>query len=196
MKRRTSLRAPFVLTLTATTALGCGASVTLPPAPQGDASVDADSGPSNDRETPVDRPVVIETDVRRACPPTLPAAGAPCTPGVDPESCHDSSAPVNGCPPGTGVTMLCDPGTQRWRQLPSTCNPPPPPQCPTTRPSGGSPCPPGSYGPTPLRCMYDLCGTSYSTQATCDGPTAQWSVQQASCNPPAPVDAGLPPSDA
>jgi len=44
--------------------------------------------------------------------------------------------------------------------------------------------------------MYDLCGTSYSTQATCDGPTAQWSVQQASCNPPAPVDAGLPPSDA
>jgi len=43
--------------------------------------------------------------------------------------------------------------------------------------------------------MYDLCGDSYSTQATCDGASAQWSVQQASCNPPPPVDAGPAPAD-
>ncbi len=195
MKRRSSLRAPFVLTITASTALGCGASVTPSPTPPGDASVDADTGPSPDREGPIDRPWVIETDVHRACPVTLPAEGSACTPGVDPETCHDPSRTPPGCPSGVGVTMRCDPSTQRWQQLPIICNPPPVAQCPPSAPSGGSPCPPGTYTSAPLRCEYDRCGSYFATLATCEGPTAQWSVQQSSCNPPAPVDAGSAPTD-
>lgn len=196
MKRRSALRAPFVLTVTASAALGCGASVTPSPTAPGDASVDADAGPSPDREGPTDRPWVIETDVRRACPSTLPAEGSACTPGVDPETCHDPSRTPPGCPSGIGVTMRCDPATQRWQQLPISCNPPPLAQCPPSAPTDGSPCPPGTYVSPPLRCEYDRCGSYFATQASCDGPTAQWSVQRASCNPPAPVDAGAPPSDA
>ena len=123
MKRRTSLRAPFVLTIAATAAMGCGASVSPVP---GDASVVPDTPSPDDRPTPVDRPRVMETDVRRACPATLPAEGAPCTPGVDPETCQDASGPAPGCPPGTGVTMYGQPATQRWQVLPQSCNPPPP----------------------------------------------------------------------
>ncbi|MDO9019174.1 MAG: hypothetical protein Q8S73_34745 [Deltaproteobacteria bacterium] len=193
MKRRPSLRAPFVLTIAATAAMGCGASVS--PAP-GDGGVTSDTPSPDDRPAPVDRPEVSEPDVRRACPATLPAEGASCTPGVDPETCHDPSRPVPGCPPGTGLTMYCQPATQRWQALPQSCNPPPPVQCPIERPTEGAPCPTGFYLSPPLRCQYDLCGTSYSTLATCEGPTAQWSVQRASCNPPPPMlDAGFPPTD-
>ena len=183
MRRPTSLRAPFVVTLAAT-ALGCGASVTPSPSPP-DGSVGADV--PVDRETPVDRPVVIETDVRRACPATLPTVGVGCTPGVDPETCTDPSMAAPGCPPGVGVTVRCDPSTQRWQALPSICNPPAPVQCPPTAPEDGSACPGGTYLSPPLRCGYDLCGTRPATDASCDGPTSRWRVVRSSCNPPAPV---------
>ncbi|MDB4929300.1 MAG: hypothetical protein JWM10_1784 [Myxococcaceae bacterium] len=175
MRRRTALRAPFVLTLAAT-ALGCGASVT--PAP-------GDGGVSSDEPT-TDRPVV-ETDAHRACPSTLPAVGSPCTPVVDPETCTDPGRSPPGCPSGVGVTVRCDPATQRWIELPTFCNPPPPVQCPAERPEAGAPCPPGSYLTTPLSCGYDLCGERNATEATCAGPGGVWSVQRSSCNPPAPV---------
>jgi hypothetical protein len=175
MSRRPALRAPFVLTLAAT-AMGCGASVT--PAP-GDGGVTSD-------EPPTDRPLV-ESDVRRGCPSTLPAVGSACTPGVDPEVCTDPSRTQPGCPPGVGVSERCDPATRRWVDLPTTCNPPPPVRCPPERPAAGAPCPQGNYLTTPLSCGYDLCGERNATQATCAGPGASWSVQQSSCNPPAPV---------
>jgi hypothetical protein len=166
------------LTLAAT-AMGCGASVT--PAP-GDASAAGDSAAA-------DRPgdVGVETDARGGCPSMLPRAGSACAPGVDPESCHDANGTTMGCPSGVGTTVRCDPATRRWVDLPAICNPPPPVQCPPERPLAGSACPPGHYVTMPLACGYDLCGMRLATQATCSGPGSVWSVQQSSCNPPAPV---------
>ncbi len=187
MKRRTTLRPSFVVTLAATTVLGCGASVTVNP------PVVTDDVPAADRPTS-DNPVVIETDVRRTCPSTLPVADSSCTPGVDPETCSDPSRQQPGCPPGVGTTVRCDPGTNRWIPLPSTCNPPAPVevQCPTSAPTNGTTCPFGTYLTTPLRCGYQRCGEYDSIQATCDGPASRWSVVQSSCNPPFPgPDAGI-----
>lgn len=185
MKKRPVLRPSFVVTIAATTALGCGASVTVNPPP-----VDEDV-PSVDRPA-TDTPVVIETDVRRACPSALPTADTACTPGVDPEVCTDPTRTQNGCPPGVGVSVRCDPNTRRWVPLPTTCNPPPPVQCPTTRPEQDAACPSGTYLTTPLRCTYDACGDQFSTHATCTGPSARWSVMRSSCNPPFPgTDAGF-----
>lgn len=183
MKKRPPLRPSFVVTLAATTALGCGASVSVNP-PQV-----TDDVPVADRP-PTDTPVVIETDVRRACPSTLPVADSSCTPGVDPEVCTDATRTQPGCPPGIGVSVRCDPSTRRWQPLPTTCNPPPPVQCPSARPENDAACPTGTYLTTPLRCSYDRCGEHYSTEASCDGPTARWRVLRSSCNPPFP-DAGF-----
>ncbi len=187
MRRRTTLRPSFVVTLAATAALGCGASVSVNPPPV------PEDVPAADRPTS-DNPVVIDTDVRRACPSVLPVADSSCTPGVDPETCTDASMQQPGCPPGVGATVRCDPNTRRWVPLPSICNPPAPVpvECPAARPVDGTPCPFGTYLTTPLRCGYDLCGERNATEATCAGPASLWSVQQSSCNPPFPgPDAGV-----
>ena len=187
MRRRTTLRPSFVVTLAATTVLGCGASVTINPPPI------TEDVPVADRPTS-DNPVVIETDVRRTCPSSLPLADSSCTPGVDPETCTDPARQQPGCPPSVGTTVRCDPDTRRWQPLPSICNPPAPVpvQCPTARPVDGTACPIGNYLTTPLRCGYDLCGDRNATEANCDGPASLWRVQQSSCNPPFPMpDAGI-----
>lgn len=187
MKRRSPLRPSFVITLAATSALGCGASVTI------NASDVPDDGAVRDEAVVGDRPVVVETDVRRACPSTLPTAGTVCTPGVDPETCTDPARTMPGCPSGVGTTVRCDPALGRWQELPVFCNPPPPAQCPPATPTGGSPCPPGTYLSTPMRCAYGNCDGVPTIQATCEGPSARWVVLQSSCNPPPPIDAGFPP---
>jgi hypothetical protein len=182
MSTRRRLRAPVVLTFAATTAIGCGASVTPTPSGRVDAEVMVDA--STDTPIVTDQP---SGDVRRACPVTLPVSGTPCEPTIDPETCTDPAMTPAGCPPGTGTTVRCEPTSMRWQVLGISCNPPPPAACPMERPTDGAPCPQGLYLTTPLECGYDPCGTRLATQATCAGPTARWSVATSSSNPPAPT---------
>lgn len=192
MKRRTSLRAPFVVTVAASSVFGCGASVSLNPPIVQDDVVAGDAVITNDRVPSTDNPWVMETDVRRPCPATAPTANTPCTPGVDPASCQGPAS--TNCTVQAWRAECSAANGGRWSVAVYTCNPPPIAQCPTARPEQGSACPFGSYSPSGLRCGYDLCVGSFSTQATCSGMGATWMVQRASCNPPF-VDAGIAPSD-
>ena len=176
MKARSSLRAPFVVTLAAA-AMGCGASVTVDAR---DASAPTDGQAHDDRATPTDQAVV-----RRGCPPSLPANGAPCTPGVDPDSCFDASIISPSCSSSPGLTAVCNASTRAWQRYVSTCNPPAPVRCPADLPARGGPCPQGYYPASVLHCEYTPCGDYNIFQANCAGPTSQWEVIETSCNPPA-----------
>lgn len=124
MQRRAPLRPSFVITLAATTALGCG-TTTSP----GDSGVQPDA-PAIDIESSNPPPV---------CPPSAPTESDLCPYGAyfggalrchyDP--CGDRFATEAVCYGfGNGVT---------WTVARSSCNPPPP-MCPASPPDDGAAC--------------------------------------------------------
>lgn len=113
------------------------------------------------------------------CPPSRPAQGAACDPSTVPDACQYTGTFCPYPPPGTNNTVvaLCIPSTRTWQVSEATCNPPPP-VCPTTPPTEGTPC----LG-FPPECSYDSCTNSRGVAlARCAA--GAWQLQFASCNPP------------
>lgn len=112
------------------------------------------------------------------CPDGVPQQGGSCE--LDVGTCNY----IDDCS-GGDVEASCE-GDGTWSvTYDSTCNPPPPLECPEEVPTAGDECDIeiGS-------CSYtDECGISFS--ADCDG---TWSIGEAfeSCNPPPPCPAELP----
>jgi hypothetical protein len=147
MKRRCLLRPSFVVTLAATTALGCGATVNPPAIPH-------DSGV---------RPDVSTGNPPPLCPPTRPTSSDLCPYGFYAGSalrcqydlCGDHYATETVCYGfGNGVT---------WTVNESSCNPPPP-MCPPSPPDDGSAC-----ALPPIQCEWGVC------RATCT--SGRWSYE-------------------
>ena len=104
------------------------------------------------------------------CPTDPPARGSSCA--LLGMTCH------YGCEFGNDITATCDGGD--WRVGITSCNPPPPPACPTEEPMWGQSCSePGqvcTYG-DPGAC----CGPA---EWHCEG--GQWENWTGTCNPPPP----------
>lgn len=212
------MRSPFVLTVAAATSVlgGCGARVeTGSPATEGvDAGPDGRIEPPRPVDCPASAPrrgtpcltnetcnygdcdgMATETaqcvrgswEVRitscnpppPVCPEAEPTAGTPCQGGAFGSCTYGGS-----CGENARVYYQCI--AARWQRSGR------PTSCPTARPRHGDECA-RCFGDLTAVCEYDPCGSSMSTQATCDAKTGRWVVQTASCNPPPPpVDAGTP----
>ena len=154
-----------------------------------------------------------ETVVTGTCPPTAPTMGNACSP---------SGMQCNYDPCGMYHRTYADCRDGRWNVMSATCNPPvptdsavtdvstdavverdttpvtdvpptpdlgnppPPVMCPPSAPTTGASC--ASPG---QRCNYGPCGMYFTTYAECTSAGA-WQVNEASCNPPPPTDAGGP----
>jgi hypothetical protein len=199
MLPKRTLRASFVVTVTsgALVGIGCGSTVVSTP--------DA-SPPDAIINPPFDGPPIVDVAADSPDVLPLPDLGNPPAPDVP-------DAAVTSCPPSAPTPGgACDPTLSRvctygdclgrpttearcaggaWEVQESTCNPPPPEECPTTVPMPGAAC---TYvGPG---CNYGTCPPSGPYYARCV--SGRWAVVQASCNPPpdggvAPSDAGRPP---
>lgn len=170
-RRKRALRPSFVVTFAAAAAplaaTGCGAVVS--PSHCGD----SDGGAPCDANPP-------------GCPASQPAFGTPCS---IPETEQCVYAYHTACPGVPSQGSYCDARTHTWRNIASSCNPPPPSICPDSPPTQGSACVPGRTTP----CTYGNCGGAPTTEARCDPSTSTWQVQQSSCNPPPPMCPPAPP---
>jgi hypothetical protein len=188
MLARRTLRASFVVTVAsgALVGIGCGSTVVSTPdaivnpppdrPPTADGSPDAvDPWPDVPISTNPPAPDVPDAPVA-SCPPSAPAQGSACDPTLS------RVCTYGDCLGRPTTEARCVGGA--WEVQESTCNPPPPEECPTTVPMAGAAC---TYvGPG---CTYGTCPPSSTTFAMCV--SGRWSVGMASCNPP--IDAGPPP---
>lgn len=131
MPRRTpsKVRAPFVVTAAVAALAGCGARIDEP-------SATKDGGVETSTDDGVDP----------GCPSVTPRHGDVCSGDMSCEygaRCYDTPTTTARCTEG------------KWSVSHMSCNPPPPPRCPTSEPSAGAAC----GVDTGMRCTYpDPCG--------------------------------------
>jgi hypothetical protein len=109
-----------------------------------------------------------------SCPEVEPHSGAPCS---DPGFACASTDPC-----GSEVTFTCSADGVWTADYTVSCNPPPPLECPPTKPINGDP---SCFGEG--TCHYTECGLPFT--ATCSA--GVWEVygqDDGLCNPPAPCD--------
>jgi len=181
--RRASLRAPFVVTAVAASALvtACGGRAEVDPISVGDGGADSapDVGPCPSYAC--NPPPTAE------CPAQRPVGGAAC--GNTGLRCPY----VDDCSVTGNTSYLCSNGA--WlREDPG--GPVTTLACPPKAPLSGTSCF-ACRGEYPKECDYEYCGSYPTKQASCDPTTQLWQLIQSTCNPPPPppVDAGGPPGD-
>lgn len=166
-QRRPRPRAPFVVTVIATSAAGlmaCGGNVD-----GGAGGSSGSGGTAGSSGAGAGGTGAVNPPPPDGCPRTMPQYQTRCAVSKDLRCIY----PTGECCPD--MEARCVDGV--WQTLISSCNPPPPDPCPTEAPAAGSSCAPEyECGASPYECNYDepACETGVVSQR-CDRATLTWS---------------------